>query len=99
MFHFAVFVSQCRDIVRHGVMWFIRDPNDPQFHPIKEILDRPVWTQLKKIGASGIMYSAMIVFGLGSVIYFIQYCFNGILPLQLSFTYVLYFNFMIFGFI
>ncbi|CAG8481152.1 15624_t:CDS:10 [Funneliformis mosseae] len=86
MFHFAVFVSLCREIVRSGVMWFIRDPNDPQFHPIKEILDRPVWTQLKKIGASGIMYSAMIVCGLGSVIYFIRYCFNGILPLQLSFT-------------
>ncbi|CAG8601146.1 5730_t:CDS:10, partial [Acaulospora morrowiae] len=86
MFHFAVFVSLCREIVRHGVMWFIRDPNDPQFHPIKEILERPVWTQLKKIGASGIMYSAMIVLGLGSVIYFIRYAFNGILPLQLSFT-------------
>ncbi|CAG8693758.1 11360_t:CDS:2, partial [Ambispora leptoticha] len=60
MFHFAVFVSLCREIVRPGVMWFIRDPNDPQFHPIKEILERPVLTQLKKIGASGIMYSAMI---------------------------------------
>ncbi|CAG8534573.1 36214_t:CDS:2 [Racocetra persica] len=86
MFHFAVFVSLCREIVRTGVMWFIRDPNDPQFHPIKEILERPVWTQLKKIGASGIMYSAMIVCGLGSVIYFIRYAFNGILPLQWSFT-------------
>ncbi|CAG8434077.1 5282_t:CDS:10 [Diversispora eburnea] len=86
MFHFAVFVSLCRDIVRNGVMWFIRDPNDPQFHPIKEILERPVWTQLKKIGASGIMYSAMIVCGLGSVIYFIRYIFNGILPLQWSFS-------------
>ncbi|RIB06064.1 hypothetical protein C2G38_542961 [Gigaspora rosea] len=86
MFHFAVFVSLCREIVRTGVMWFIRDPNDPQFHPIKEILERPVWTQLKKIGASGIMYSAMIVCGLGSVIYFIRYVFNGILPLQWSFT-------------
>ncbi|CAG8474643.1 1324_t:CDS:2, partial [Racocetra fulgida] len=41
MFHFAVFVSLCREIVRTGVMWFIRDPNDPQFHPIKEILERP----------------------------------------------------------
>ncbi|KAG9287347.1 hypothetical protein G9A89_023718 [Geosiphon pyriformis] len=86
MFHFAVFVSLCREIVRPGVMWFIRDPNDPQFHPIKEILERPVWTQLKKIGASGIMYSAMIVLGLGSVIYFVRYCFSSILPLRWSFN-------------
>jgi len=64
-------------------MWFIRDPNDPQFHPIKEILERPVWTQLKKIGTSGIMYSAMIVFGVGSVIYFIHVFVKGILPINL----------------
>ncbi|CAG8465452.1 2337_t:CDS:10 [Ambispora gerdemannii] len=86
MFHFAVFVAVCREIVRPGVMWFIRDPNDPQFHPIKEILERPVLTQLKKIGASGIMYSAMIVFGLGSVIYFVRYAFVSILPLRWSLT-------------
>lgn len=82
MFHFAVFVSMCRENVRSGVMWFIRDPNDPQFHPIKEILDRPVLTQLRKIGASGIMYSAMIVIGIGTVVYFDRYVLRGLLPLR-----------------
>ncbi|RUS31209.1 hypothetical protein BC938DRAFT_478246 [Jimgerdemannia flammicorona] len=86
MFHFAVFVALCREIVRPGVMWFIRDPNDPQFHPIKEILERPVFTQLKKIGASGLMYSAMIFFGIGSVVYFVGFLLKGVLPLHWSFT-------------
>ncbi|GET00217.1 RING finger membrane protein [Rhizophagus clarus] len=66
--------------------FYLESPITSTFlHWFTEILDRPVWTQLKKIGASGIMYSAMIVFGLGSVIYFIRYCFDGILPLQLPF--------------
>lgn len=86
MFHFAVFVALCREVVRPGVMWFIRDPNDPQFHPIKEILERPVFTQLKKIGASGLMYSAMIFFGIGSVVYFVAFVFKGVLPLHWSLT-------------
>ena len=86
MYYFAVFVTLCRDTVRRGVLWFIRDPNDPQFHPIKEILERPVLTQLRKICASGVMYSAMIVFGIGSIIYFLRYCIRGILPLHWSFS-------------
>ena len=48
MFHFAMFVSMCRDIVRAGTLYFIRDPNDPQFHPIREILERPTLHQLTK---------------------------------------------------
>lgn len=86
MFHFAVFVTLCRDIVRPGVMWFIRDPNDPQFHPIKEILERPVLTQLRKIGASGIMYSAMIFFGIGTVIMTISLIGGTVLPLRWSYS-------------
>jgi E3 ubiquitin-protein ligase DOA10 len=86
MFHFAVFVTLCRDIVRPGVMWFIRDPNDPQFHPIKEILERPVLTQLRKIGASGIMYSAMIFFGIGTVIMIVSLVGGTVLPLRWSYS-------------
>lgn len=86
MFHFAVFVTLCRDIVRPGVMWFIRDPNDPQFHPIKEILERPVLTQLRKIGASGIMYSAMIFFGIGTVVMVVSQFGGSVLPLRWSYS-------------
>ncbi|KAL1918314.1 uncharacterized protein VTP21DRAFT_2974 [Calcarisporiella thermophila] len=82
MFHFAVFVSMCRDTVRPGVMWFIRDPNDPQFHPIKEILERPVLTQLQKIGTSALMYSGMVVVGIGGVVHAISWCIPGVLPLN-----------------
>ncbi|KAI8582153.1 hypothetical protein K450DRAFT_229270 [Umbelopsis ramanniana AG] len=84
MFHFAVFVTLCRDVVRPGVMWFIRNPNDPQFHPIKEILERPVMFQLRKIGISALLYGGLIVFGIGSVVFSISHFGGSILPLRLS---------------
>ncbi|KAF9188929.1 hypothetical protein BGZ50_001079 [Haplosporangium sp. Z 11] len=56
MFNFSMFVSICRSAVRPGVMWFIRDPNDEGFHPVREILERPVLLQLRKLGTGALMY-------------------------------------------
>ncbi|KAI9255106.1 hypothetical protein BDA99DRAFT_540018 [Phascolomyces articulosus] len=82
MFFFAILVAVGREIVRPGVLWFIRDPNDPQFHPIKEIVERPVLTQLQKIGASGITYACVIVAGVGGVVWCLSVAGNNILPLR-----------------
>ncbi|KAG2174812.1 hypothetical protein INT43_005874, partial [Umbelopsis isabellina] len=84
MFHFAVFVTLCREVVRPGVMWFIRNPNDPQFHPIKEILERPVMFQLRKIGVSALLYASLILFGIGTVVAAISHFGGTILPLRMS---------------
>lgn len=84
MFLFAVLVTICRDIVRPGVMWFIRDPNDPQFHPIREIVERPVFFQFKKIGASALIYMTVILVGVGGVVHCIHAISSNILPLRWS---------------
>ncbi|KAG0184839.1 hypothetical protein DFQ28_010358, partial [Apophysomyces sp. BC1034] len=65
LFHFAVFITLCREVIRPGVMWFIRDPNDPQFHPIQEMADRPMPRLLRKISQSIMMYSIVIAVGVG----------------------------------
>ncbi|KAI9486480.1 MAG: hypothetical protein EXX96DRAFT_549211 [Benjaminiella poitrasii] len=82
MFLFAVLVTLCREAVRPGVMWFIRDPNDPQFHPIREIIERPILFQFKKIGASALIYLTVILVGVGSVIHLIHLASGHILPLR-----------------
>ncbi|KAL9545879.1 hypothetical protein MBANPS3_006933 [Mucor bainieri] len=83
MFLFAVLVTLCRDIVRPGVMWFIRDPNDPQFHPIREIVERPILFQFRKIGASALIYLTVILVGVGGVVHCIDTVAGGqILPLR-----------------
>ncbi|KAF8629103.1 hypothetical protein AX15_003588 [Amanita polypyramis BW_CC] len=67
MYAFAVLLSGCRSVMRPGAMWFIKDPQDQNSHPIRDILDRPALTQLRKIGISAVMYSAMVVCVVGSV--------------------------------
>ncbi|KAI9597532.1 hypothetical protein BDF19DRAFT_435367 [Syncephalis fuscata] len=82
MFFFSNFIITCRKVVRPGVMWFIRDPNDPRFHPMKEILERTAWVQLRKVAASGLMYMGIIVICFGGVIYAIDRLTTTILPLK-----------------
>lgn len=68
MFQFAMYVSTVREIVRPGVMWFVRDPNDPHFQPMQEILDRGFLLQLRKLTAGVIMYTIMILGGIGGFV-------------------------------
>lgn len=61
MFRFGLYVRHVRSILRPGVLSWIRDPEDPDFQPIKEILDRGSAVQLRKIGASALMYAVIIL--------------------------------------
>lgn len=82
MFTFAMLVSACRESLRAGVCWWIRDPSDDRFNPIREILERSAWSQVKKISASAVMYGAVIVCGLGSIVFNLVF-FTGTLPLRI----------------
>ncbi|KAI8148867.1 hypothetical protein BJV82DRAFT_201164 [Fennellomyces sp. T-0311] len=84
MFHFAVFITLVRETVRSGVMWFIRDPNDPQFHPVQEMIERPVLTLIRKIASSALMYCVLIVVGIGTVTFAVSH-YSGVYPLRWSF--------------
>jgi len=67
MYTFAVLLSGCRSVMRPGAMWFIKDPQDQNSHPIRDILDRPTLVQLRKIFISGLMYSFVVACVVGSV--------------------------------
>ncbi|KAK5011178.1 hypothetical protein LTR16_005169, partial [Cryomyces antarcticus] len=82
MFHFALFVSMCRKIMRSGVLYFIRDPDDPTFHPVRDVLERNVSTQLRKITISALVYGALVIICLGGVVWSLCYVFEGILPIR-----------------
>lgn len=82
MFHFALFVSMCRKILRSGVLYFIRDPDDPTFHPVRDVLERNVATQLRKIAFSALVYGALVILCLGSVVWSVYYLVDGVLPIE-----------------
>ncbi|XXH05268.1 hypothetical protein Hte_011693 [Hypoxylon texense] len=84
MFHFALFVSMCRKIMRKGVLYFIRDPDDPEFHPVRDVLERNVTTQLRKILFSAFVYGALVVICLGGVVWGLSLALPDVLPIHYS---------------
>ena len=82
MFHFALFVSMCRKIMRKGVLYFIRDPDDPTFHPVRDVLERSVTTQLRKIAFSALVYGALVIVCLGGVVWTLSRVTCGVLPIH-----------------
>ncbi|KAI1796687.1 hypothetical protein LXA43DRAFT_986618 [Ganoderma leucocontextum] len=67
MYQFAVLLSGCRGIMRPGAMWFIKDPQDQNFHPIRDILERPTLTQIRKLILSAVMYGFVVASGVATV--------------------------------
>jgi E3 ubiquitin-protein ligase MARCH6 len=63
---------------------FIRDPDDPTFHPVRDVLERSVSTQLWKISFSALVYGGLVIICLGGVVRGIAYTFVGVLPIQWS---------------
>lgn len=84
MFHFALYVAMCRRIFRNGVLYFIRDPDDPNFHPVRDVLERPVSSQLRKIGFSALVYGGLVILCMGSVVWAVAYGISGIFPIRLT---------------
>ncbi|KAH6693436.1 E3 ubiquitin-protein ligase MARCH6 [Plectosphaerella plurivora] len=84
MFHFALFVSMCRKIMRKGVLYFIRDPDDPEFHPVRDVLERNVTTQLRKILFSAFVYGALVIVCLGGVVWGLCLSLPSVLPIHYS---------------
>lgn len=82
MFHFALFVSACRRVMRSGVLYFIRDPDDPTFHPVRDVLERNVTTQLRKIAFSALVYGALVICCLGGVVWGIDSLFKDVFPIR-----------------
>ena len=37
IFYFASFILLLREVLRPGVLWFLRNLNDPDFSPIQEV--------------------------------------------------------------
>lgn len=63
---------------------FIRDPDDPTFHPVRDVLERNVATQLRKILFSALVYGGLVVVCLGGVVWGLAYAFKGVLPIHWS---------------
>jgi E3 ubiquitin-protein ligase MARCH6 len=63
---------------------FIRDPDDPEFHPVRDVLERNVTTQLRKILFSALVYGALVIVCLGGVVWTLSLSAPNVLPIHYS---------------
>lgn len=87
MIQFAMFVSMCRGQMRSGVLYFVRNPNDPSYQPVQEVLEKSIYFQFKRILISGAMYAVFIGLCIGIVTFAYQQLLSGnigLLPLTLD---------------
>ena len=63
---------------------FIRDPDDPEFHPVRDVLERNLSTQLRKILFSAFVYGALVIVCLGGVVWGLSFALPGVLPIHYS---------------
>ena len=63
---------------------FIRDPDDPTFHPVRDVLERNISTQLRKIAFSALVYGTLVIICLGSVVWGLAFALNGVFPIHWS---------------
>lgn len=80
IFQFSVFIALVREVVRPGVLFFIRDPNDPHFHPVQDMVDQPILVLLKNLVANAAAYFMLIMVGMGMVTLLVSK-YGGIYPI------------------
>jgi hypothetical protein len=51
--------------MRPGVLWFIKDPNDPNFQAFREITTKPVFTQFRKVFLGTMLYGVVLFSTIG----------------------------------
>ena len=62
VFYFASFVILLREVLRPGVLWFLRNLNDPDFNPIQEMIHLSIARHLRRFFASIVMFGTSILF-------------------------------------
>ena len=82
VFYFASFVILLREILRPGVLWFLRNLNDPDFNPIQEMIHLSLIRHIRRFCASLVMFGTSILV----MLYFPSRIIKTLLPSFLPYT-------------
>lgn len=80
VFYFASFILLLREVLRPGVLWFLRNLNDPEFNPIQEMIHLPVYRHIRRFVASVIIFGSTVLLMLWFPVRMIRKVFPGFLP-------------------
>ncbi|KHN81462.1 E3 ubiquitin-protein ligase MARCH6 [Toxocara canis] len=84
VFYSASFVLVLREVLRPGVLWFLRNLNDPEFNPIQEMIELPVMRHLRRLVASTSLFFTTILLVVYLPLLFISRYVPSVLPFNLS---------------
>ncbi|XP_038706435.1 probable E3 ubiquitin ligase SUD1 isoform X3 [Tripterygium wilfordii] len=61
MLQISIFVSLLRGVLRNGVLYFLRDPADPNYNPFRDLIDDPVHKHVRRVLLTIAVYGSLIV--------------------------------------
>lgn len=80
VYYFASFVLLLREVLRPGVLWFLKNLNDPDFSPVQEMIHLSVWSHFHRLIASAVIFGTAVLFMLWLPIRLIKSLLPGFLP-------------------
>ncbi|VVC96338.1 unnamed protein product [Leptidea sinapis] len=80
VYYFASFILLLREVLRPGVLWFLKNLNDPDFSPVQEMIHLPVSSHIRRVIVSAMVFGTAVLFMLWLPIRLIKYVLPGFLP-------------------
>ncbi|XP_039063056.1 probable E3 ubiquitin ligase SUD1 [Hibiscus syriacus] len=84
MLQISIFVSLLRGVLRNGVLYFLRDPADPNYNPFRDLIDDPVHKHARRVLLSVAVYGSLIVMLVFLPVKFAMRMTPSIFPLDIS---------------
>ncbi|KAJ8679013.1 hypothetical protein QAD02_014800 [Eretmocerus hayati] len=80
VYYFASFILLLREVLRPGVLWFLRNLNDPDFSPLQEMIHLPILRHARRLVASAVIFGTAILLMLWLPIKILRSVWPGFLP-------------------
>lgn len=84
VYYFASFVLLLREVLRPGVLWFLRNLNDPDFSPIREMIHLPLLRHARRLVASAVIFGTVVLLMLWLPVQLLRTLFPSFLPYTVS---------------
>lgn len=84
VFYFASFILLLREVLRPGVLWFLRNLNDPDFNPVQEMIHLPIMRHTRRFLASMVIFGCTVLLMLWLPIKIIHAYWPSFLPYHIT---------------
>ncbi|CAA9997117.1 unnamed protein product [Nesidiocoris tenuis] len=80
VYYFASFILLLREVIRPGVLWFLRNLNEPDFSPVQEMIHLPIIKHVRRLITSAVIFGSAVILMLWVPIRLLRFMFPSFLP-------------------